>query len=337
MNISRQTSISPVHGPIDTPSPPCYTRRNSTWHARHAVDSETGRGALMLQGLLVVNAFLRTSKFDDLYAFLIAAARELGIGLDVSTNAELCALVDTEAFDPSRYGFCLFWDKDVHLALQLAQRGLPVFNSAESILRCDDKSLTYLCLKEKGIPMPPTIIAPKTYPAAGYTDTGFVDEAARRLGFPLVLKECFGSFGQQVYLFQDVETLRRKVLALQGTPLLFQALVRESYGRDVRINVVGDRVVASMLRRGVQGDFRSNLTLGGSMEPYAPTREEASLALRAAQALGLAFAGVDVLFGREGPLLCEVNSNAHFKTTLACTGVNMAREILRHIAQAVNS
>ena len=87
-----------------------------------------------------------------------------------------------------------------------------------------------------------------------------------------------------------------------------------------------------MLRQSTDGDFRSNLTRGGSMAPYSPTRAEAELAVAATELLGLDFAGVDVLFGRDGPLLCEVNSNAHFKTTLECTGVNMAVEIMRHIA-----
>ncbi len=92
-----------------------------------------------------------------------------------------------------------------------------------------------------------------------------------------------------------------------------------------------------MLRQSTDGDFRSNLTLGGSMAPYSPTRAESELAIRATQLLGLDFAGVDVLFGKDGPLLCEVNSNAHFKTTLQCTGFNMATEIMRHIAQVVRS
>ncbi len=289
----------------------------------------------MIHGLLVVNAFLRSTKFDNIYQILLDDAKELGMRLDLATNAELCPIVETDAFDPSRYGFVLFWDKDIHLAMLLSQRGLRVFNSAESILRCDDKSLTYLCLKEQGIPMPRTLLAPKTYPAVGYQDTDFVDAAGRELGFPLVLKECFGSFGQQVYLINGVESLRRKVLSLQGIPMVFQALVQESYGRDVRLNVVGDRVVASMLRHSTNGDFRSNLTLGGSMENYQPSEAEAMLALQATSSLGLDFAGVDVLFGKEGPLLCEVNSNPHFKTTLACTGVNMALEILRHIARQV--
>ena len=180
--------------------------------------------------------------------------------------------------------------------------------------------------------MPRTILAPKTYPAFGYPTTDFVDEAAQALKFPLVLKECYGSFGQQVYAFDDVEALRAKVVSLAGTPMLFQKMVTESRGRDVRVNVVGDRVVASILRQSKNGDFRSNLTLGGTMQTYTPTRAEEELALRAVRELGLTFAGVDILFGRDGPLICEVNSNAHFKTTLTCTGVNMATELLNEIA-----
>jgi len=291
----------------------------------------------MPHGLMVVNAFLRTSKFDELYHILLSSAHECGMELSVMTNAELSPRVDSIEFDPMTYDFVLFWDKDVALAMQLEQRGMPVFNSADSILRCDDKALTYLTLKRAGLPMPQTILAPKTFPAVGYTSTEFVDEAAARIGFPLVLKECFGSFGQQVYLFDDMEALRAKVISLAGTPMLFQALVQESRGCDVRVNVVGERVVASIRRYSTNGDFRSNLTLGGGMESYTPTPAETKLALGAVRELGLIFAGVDVLFGKDGPLICEVNSNAHFKTTLACTGVNMATELLREIGNRLGA
>ena len=286
----------------------------------------------MLKGLLVVNAFLRTTKFDDLYQAFLVSAKEQNMALSVATNEELACKVDALSFPASNYDFVLFWDKDVQLALQLEQRGIPVFNSSAGILRCDDKALTYLSLKNCNIPMPRTILAPKTYAAVGYPHLYFAEEAAQALGFPLVVKECFGSFGQQVYLLNDLPSLKEKVLALQGVPFLFQQLIQSSYGRDIRINIVGERAVASLLRTGANGDFRSNLTRGGTMQPYSPTAEEATLAIRAARELGLHFAGVDVLFGPDGPILCEVNSNPHFKTTLACTGVNMAAEILRHIA-----
>ncbi|MEG0048582.1 MAG: RimK family alpha-L-glutamate ligase [Clostridia bacterium] len=289
----------------------------------------------MIRGLLVVNAFLRTTKFDDIYLTLLASAKECGMDLDVHTNAELCCVVDTPKFQPERYHFVLFWDKDVQLAAQLSARGLRIFNTPNSILQCDDKALTYLCLKEAGIPTPRTLLAPKTFANIGYTSLAFVEEAAQALGLPLVLKECFGSFGQQVYLFHNVEDLKQKVKSLAGTPMLFQELIKESFGRDARLNFVGGRMVAAMLRTATDGDFRSNLTRGGSMASYTPSPAEEALALRAVHCLGLDFAGVDVLFGQNGPLICEVNSNAHFKTTLECTGVNMATEIMKHIAKQI--
>ena len=288
----------------------------------------------MHRGLLVVNAFLRTTKFDELYTFLAQAAQKEGMALDVMTNAEVvCALEG--AFDPSQYSFVVFWDKDVLLAHRLESLGLRLFNSARSIALCDDKARTWLALKDAGIPMPRTVPAPMTFPAIGYPSLDFAVLIGDTLGYPVVVKECCGSFGQQVYLCHDQQQLLDKVKTLAGIPILFQQAVMESIGRDVRINVVGNQVMASILRRSTAGDFRSNLTLGGAMEPYTPTRAEAKLALDAVKQLGLDFAGVDVLFGKDGPLLCEVNSNAHFKTTLACTGVNMAEAILRYIKQQI--
>lgn len=281
---------------------------------------------------MVVNAFLRTSKFDDLYHTLLAAAETCGMALDVFTNAELAPVVESASFDPKAYDYVLFWDKDVQLAMQLENLGMRVFNSAQSILNCDDKALTYLLLKKAGIRVPRTILAPKTFTNVGYPSADFVDEVVRQLGLPVVLKECFGSFGQQVYLFHDAESLKAKVLELAGSPLLFQELIEESYGHDVRVNVVGGRVAACMHRMSTDGDFRSNLTRGGSMEPWTATPEQAEIAIRATEVLGLDFSGVDVMFGKDGPIVCEVNSNAHFKTTLECTGVNMAEEIMRYIA-----
>ena len=287
----------------------------------------------MLHGLMVVNAFLKAPKFDAIYQALLDSASKTGIRLSVTTNAVLSTR--SPEFKSESPDFVLYWDKDIKIAKLLEQQGIPVFNSSDSIGLCDDKSLTYLALKRIGIPMPETVILPQTFPNIGYTNTDFLNEAAARIGFPLVLKECFGSFGQQVYLYDDLEKLREKVVSLGGTPMLLQAMVKSSFGRDIRVNVVGGRIVACILRQSKTGDFRSNLTLGGSMEPYTPSAEEARLALEAVKELGFTFAGVDVLFGESGPLICEVNSNAHFKTTLECTGVNMADEIFQEIRRRI--
>ncbi len=290
----------------------------------------------MYRGLLIVNAFLRTNKFDELYTFLADAAHKEGMALEVATNAELvCAL--EESFEPTQYDFVVFWDKDILLAQRLEQLGMRLYNNARSIALCDDKSLTWLALKDEGIPMPRTVPAPKTFPNIGYPSLDFAKRIGCQLGYPVVVKECCGSFGQQVYLCCDEQQLLDRVAQLAGTPILFQQAITESMGHDVRINVVGGQVVASILRHSTDGDFRSNLTLGGSMEPYTPTEAEAQLAIRTTQLLGLDFAGVDVLFGENGPILCEVNSNAHFKTTLACTGINMAEAIMHYIKEQLSN
>ena len=86
-----------------------------------------------------------------------------------------------------------------------------------------------------------------------------------------------------------------------------------------------------------ENDFRANITNGGSMQPYTPTKEQADMAIQVCDALKLDFAGVDILFGeKDEPILCEVNSNAHFKNLYDCTGVNTAEEILKYIKEKMS-
>ena len=129
-----------------------------------------------MKGLLIVNAFLKNGKFGALYDLLADAARRMEIGLAVQTNAEVVSALCRGAFQSEDYDFCLFWDKDVQLAAQLEGLGMRLFNSSDAIAACDDKALTYLRLKPCGIPMPETVIAPKTFSNVGYTDLTFVRE-----------------------------------------------------------------------------------------------------------------------------------------------------------------
>src|SRR5699024_10382671 len=109
--------------------------------------------------------------------------------------------------------------------------------------------------------------------------------------------------------------------------------ISSSYGKDMRLQVVGDQVVASMLRRS-SNDFRANVTAGGSMEPYNPTNIEQELAIAATKAIGADFAGVDLLFGPNGyPIISEVNSNAHIRNLFDCTNINVADFIIDYIIQ----
>ena len=283
------------------------------------------------EGWLITNAFMRTSKFTELQEMLENAAKKAGIRLKSFTNAEVLAGVELI----SKPDFVLFWDKDVLLASYLESFGIPVFNSAKSIALCDDKGKTYLALKDSGLPLPKTILAPFTYDIIGYTELSFLDRVIGELGLPLVVKENYGSFGMQVYLVKTKEELVNKLKEISPKPCLFQEFLSTRAGNDVRLQVVGNKVVCAMERYS-DTDFRANVTIGGKMRNYTPTAEEKKMAVKAVKKLGLSFGGVDIIYGEDGPVICEVNSNAHFKNILDCTGVNAADEILKYIATKVS-
>ncbi|NLD52920.1 MAG: RimK family alpha-L-glutamate ligase [Clostridiales bacterium] len=282
----------------------------------------------MAEALLIENAFWRSPATEMLKHSLQANAGKRGLRLQVRTNADF---LDRDAFlglPPA----ALFWDKDIRLACQLEQAGVRCYNSARAIALCDDKTLTWLHLKGSGVPMPETLLCPLTFPAVGYPWVDFVEQAGQRLGWPMVIKEGCGSFGQQVYLVNDAEEAQAILRRCVGSSLLMQRFIEESAGRDLRIYVVGGKVVGAMERSNAR-DFRANVTAGGQARPHLPTKQEEALALAACRALKLDFAGVDLLFGRDGPLLCEVNSNAHFKALSELCGCNPADAIIAHLLE----
>lgn len=277
-----------------------------------------------MRGILVVNGFLRTEKFLELETLFLDAAKELGIALVSRTNTQLFMGISEKP------DFVLFWDKDVLLARQLEMKGIPVYNSAHCIAVCDDKRKMHLVLKEHAVPSPETVLAPMTYTGVGFTDYSFLDELEKAFSYPFIVKEACGSFGAQVYLVNAREEVETLLSQRPGTDFLFQRFIENSRGRDIRIQVVGDKVIGAMYRYSSE-DFRANITAGGAMRPYEPNDEEISLAIHASTAVEADFSGVDILFGEHGPLVCEVNSNAHFKNLMDCSGIHPAREILAYI------
>jgi RimK family alpha-L-glutamate ligase len=286
-----------------------------------------------ITGWLSVNAFVNTPKFDEIYAMLFSAAEKCGIKLLKKTNASVLSDILKPSFDEEikKIDFVLFWDKDIRLAKMLEKKGLRLFNCAEAIECCDDKSLTYIKLADTDIAQPKTYISPKTFLKTGYEDYSFIPDDFK---YPVIVKEAFGSFGKQVFMAKDRDNLIETISTLENRPFIIQELIESSIGKDVRINVVGDKAVAAMLRYN-ENDFRANITNGGKMKRYKPTSMQEELAVTAARALGLDFGGIDILFGENGPVFCEANSNAHFKNIYDCTGVNVAEHIMEHIKHSI--
>ena len=283
-----------------------------------------------MKAWLIVNGFLDSTKFMDLYGYLSRSAKKHGVTLEIKSSDSLVCKTDEEIRQEA-LDLVLFWDKDVHLAARLEKIGLKLYNSAKAIEICDNKALTYLALEGK-VATPKTVIAPKTFEGVGYTTLDFVENATRVLGLPMIIKESYGSFGAQVYLAKTLNEAKATVAKIAHREFIMQEFILESEGRDVRVNVVGGRVVSAMERYN-ENDFRSNITNGGSMRKIALSKEMEEAAIRACDAIGLDFAGVDILFGKNGPIVCEVNSNPHFKSSLECTGVDMSEEIMSYVTE----
>ncbi|ADU31352.1 ATP-grasp domain-containing protein [Evansella cellulosilytica] len=296
-----------------------------------------------LYGWLIYNGNLKTDKFIDYVRWFQKVAKEHDVYVDAIANNELLVTIErsgeasftSKKVDMSRKrpDFVHFADKDLHLARHLENAGIPVFNSSSAIELCDNKAYMHQVLSSKHIPMPKTIISPKVYPGLPLTDESHVEMIKETLNFPLILKEAYGSFGQQVYWINNEKELIQKVTELKGRELVFQEPVMTSLGTDIRLNVVGERVVAAM-KRTSETDFRANVTAGGKTIRYKPTANEEALAIASAKAVGAVFAGVDLLIGEDGPVLCEVNSNPHLRSIYECTGVDVAVEMVEFIKVA---
>lgn len=284
-----------------------------------------------MKGVMVSNGFLRGDKFSQPARMLTDAAAAMGIGLRTLSNSDMVFGIGDEDACRGIIGdadFVLFWDKDVRLASNLELCGLKVFNGSECIRVCDDKSETHLRLAGAGVPTIPTTVCPLSF--SGYDDLGFLDGAADRIGFPMVVKDCFGSFGEQVRLVRNMEEL---VAAVSGpfVPRILQRYI-ETGATDIRAEVVGGEVAACVSRHGPEGDFRSNCTIGGRMERFDAPSDVRELAVSAAEAVGADFCGVDIMIDGDSPVVCEVNSNAHIMNLLNCTGRDVSYDILKHIA-----
>ena len=283
-------------------------------------------------GWLVVNTFMDSQKFKTLYELLSDAFNKRGVSLSIK-RAQDISLEVGKPID-NKPDFAIFWDKDIYLAERLEQNGIRLFNNSHAINLCDNKILMYQELAKNNIRIPRTFVAPKTFEGLEYKQRGFLDSVIEKISFPIIVKETYGSFGEQVYLANNLDELNSIIDRLGYKDFLLQEFIASSKGRDVRINVVGDTAVVSMLREN-KNDFRSNISNGGTGTLYEPAESFKKLAIDAAKALGLSFAGVDVMFGENGPIICEINSNPQFASTLKATGVNLAEHIADYILRQV--
>ena len=157
----------------------------------------------------------------------------------------------------------------------------------------------------------------------------------KNIGFPVIVKKISGSYGRGVFLCEDKKQLNQLVtmaeLTKKSYDIILQEFIKDTWGKDLRVFVVNDKVVGCMMRQATDDDFRANITRGGEGFPYEVNEQIEWLSSESSKALGLDIAGVDLLFQNGGYKICEVNSNPGFEGMETFTKKNIAKEIVSFI------
>lgn len=208
---------------------------------------------------------------------------------------------------------------------QFEVMGVFTPNPSQAISRSRDKLRSLQILAQKGIGLPVTGFAHATEDIDGLLATVG--------GAPVVIKLLEGTQGIGVVLAETHQAAKSVIEAFRGlnANILVQEFIKEANGMDIRCFVIGDKVVASMKRQGAEGDFRSNLHRGGNAAKIKLTPEERSTAVRAAKAMGLKVAGVDLLRSNHGPVVMEINSSPGLEGIEKTSGVDVAGKIIEYL------
>lgn len=212
---------------------------------------------------------------------------------------------------------------------QFEMMGVYSVNESVAISRSRDKLRAMQLLSRKGIGMPVT----------GFAHSTKMSSELIKLvgGAPLVIKLLEGTQGKGVVLAETQQAAESVIDAFRDLDeyFLVQEFIKEADGADIRAFVVGGKVVASMMRKAKSGDFRSNLHRGGTAIDVKLTPEERKTATRAADAMGLNVAGVDILRSKHGPLVIEVNSSPGLEGIEKYTGKDVSSTIIEYMEKTV--
>ena len=239
--------------------------------------------------------------------------------LPAFSNKEMCSshLNDID--------FCIFLDKDITLAKFLEKRNIKVYNSSSAIETCDNKAHTYIALHNK-VPVPKTAFAPLSY---------FEPVFVTPFSYPFVVKECYGSWGKQVYLVHNSDEYKNVVRSFNNRPYIIQEYI-EAAGTDYRLYTIGGKVVACMQRKN-DNDFRANCELGGVASAFVPTDEMIRIAETASKELNLDFGGIDLMIDNQKNIyFVEANSSAQVVQLGKTTGVNIPKLLLDYIKKQLD-
>lgn len=236
-------------------------------------------------------------------------------------------ILDTDAIIPRIGASVTFYGTAV--VRQFEMMGAFTTTESEALVRSRDKLRSMQLLSRAKIGLPKTVFTNYSRDVSGV-----IKHVG---GAPLVIKLLEGTQGLGVVLAETKNAAESVIEAFNGLQarVIVQEFIKESKGADIRVFVVDGHVVGAMKRQGKEGEFRSNLHRGGTAEVIELTDEEEIAAIKAAKAMGLGVAGVDMLQSARGPLILEVNSSPGLEGIEAATGKDIAKTIIRYIEKNI--
>jgi len=209
---------------------------------------------------------------------------------------------------------------------QFERLNVPTLPNSASIEASKDKMYANQILAQAGLPIPKTMLT--RFPCKA-------ELVEKVVGFPCVLKVVTGSHGKGVYLCENAkqfEDLSELVSSIDfKNSMIIQEYIKESEGRDLRVIVIGGRVVGAMQRKSTDGSFKANISRGGQGEAYDVDDQMELLAIQTAKVLDLDIAGVDLLFHNDGYRICEANSSPGFKGFEKALGINIPQRVFDYV------
>lgn len=290
----------------------------------------------MPKGLIITNGYLVANGIKHQVSRLTEEFLKLGVEVEVKRNNELHSYIEKGNIKANlgHYDFVMYLDKDRYIADLLERSGYRLFNKVLSIVRCDDKMLTHITLSNSGIKMPTTISSTLCYHDDGNRD--YLKDVEKTIGFPLIVKENYGSLGRQVYFVENSAELKQIEDKLIHIPHIFQEFISTSKGVDYRVIVIGHKPVAYMKREN-KHSYLSNLATGGRAYKVDLPKPYLDVAVKASEILDMDYCGVDLLIGpNDEPVLSEVNSNAFFEGIEKATGINVAGCYAKYVIDTIS-
>ena len=251
---------------------------------------------------------------------LFDAAKEKGIDVKMVDCKNLSINLDKS---PEDHGTviqrCLSYYRSLHSTAALEGKGVNVINSLNTSIFAGNKLFTHMLLQKHGVTTP--------FSAVAFSEEAAL-EALESKGYPMVLKPTVGSWGRMIALLKDRDSAEGVMESRERMYPIYQVYYLEEFvqrpPRDIRAIMIGDRVVAAIYRYSGDGQWKTNMALGGKAEECKVTKEMEDICIKAKNAVQGQIVGVDLMESKEkGLVVHEVNNTTEYKNTVRVTGVDI--------------